>query len=313
MSTRAFTESVLTSGGEQCVLQYCEPISGSKLLNLSAAIMPREKEATLLWIECGSCNGESMAILGAEGPGKTGDNLSDFLTSEQVRLLWHPSLSEATPKEAAKIIDRILAGEEELTILCVEGSIINGPQGTGMYDTFDGRPKRDIIRGLCAQAEYVIAMGVCAAFGGIPAAAPNPTESCGLQFTNEQPDGLLSPGWRSKAGLPVINISGCPADAKTMIETMSMILYGAPLELDKFNRPVTVGPCLSDGANKRCGTAEKVGYSCVGCIGAKFPLNKPLFRQTERPKKEHRRSHNTRMLFLPAGRMSAGGGDSGNG
>jgi hypothetical protein len=71
-----------------------------------------------------------------------------------------------------------------------------------------------------------------------------------------------------------------------MIETMSMILYGAPLELDKFDRPVTVGPCLSDGANKRCGTAEKVGYSCVGCIGAKFPLNKPLFRQMERPKKE---------------------------
>src|SRR5262245_8488882 len=66
-----------------------------------------------------------MAILDAEGPGKTGDNLSDFLTGEQVRLLWHPSLSETTPKEAAEIIDRILTGEEELTILCVEGSIIN--------------------------------------------------------------------------------------------------------------------------------------------------------------------------------------------
>jgi hypothetical protein len=71
-----------------------------------------------------------------------------------------------------------------------------------------------------------------------------------------------------------------------MIKTMSMILDGDLLELDKFNRPVTVGPCLSDGANKRCGTAEKVGYSCVGCIGAKFPLNKPLFRQTDRQKKE---------------------------
>lgn len=242
-----------------------------------------------------------MAILGAEGLGKTGDNLSDFLTGEQVRLLWHPSLSETTPKEAAEIIDRILAGEEELTILCVEGSIINGPHGTGMYDTFDGRPKRDIIHELCAQAEYVIAMGVCAAFGGIPAAPPNPSESCGLQFTNEQPSGLLRPDWRSKAGLPVINISGCPADAKTMIETMSMVLDGAPLELDKFNRPVTVGPCLSDSADKRCGTAEKVGYSCVGCIGAKFPLNKLLFRQVERPKKEPQALPQCEMLFFPAG------------
>ncbi|HEY6382907.1 MAG TPA: hypothetical protein VIY07_14010, partial [Pseudolabrys sp.] len=175
------------------------------------------------------------------------------------------------------------------------------PHGTGMYDTFDGRPKREIISELCAQAEYVIAMGVCAAFGGIPAAPPNPTESCGLQFTNEKPGGLLGPGWRSKAGLPVINISGCPADAKTMIKTMSLILDGASLELDKFNRPVTVVPCLSDGVNKRCGTAEKVGYSCVGCIGAKFPLNKPLFRQVERPKKEPEALPHCEMLFLPAG------------
>jgi hydrogenase small subunit len=241
-------------------------------------LIGRDKEATLLWIECGSCNGESMAILGAEGLGKTGENLSDFLEDEQVRLLWHPSLSETSPKEAARIIDRILAGEEELTILCVEGSIINGPHGTGMYDTFDGRPKRDLIRALCGRAENVIAMGSCAAFGGIPAAPPNPSESCGLQFTNEQPGGLLGTGWRSKSGLPVVNISGCPADARTMIKTMGLILDGAPLELDKFNRPMTVGPCLSDGVSKRCGTAEKVGYSCLGCIGAKFPLNKPLFR-----------------------------------
>src|SRR5262245_19318654 len=140
------------------------------------AFSSRDKEVTLLWIECGFCNGESMAILGAEGPGKTGDNLFDFLTGEQVRLLWHSFLSETTPKEAAEIIDRILAGEEELTILCVENSIINGPQGTGMYDTFGGRPKRDIIRELCAQAENMIAIGACVAFSGIPDAPTTPHE-----------------------------------------------------------------------------------------------------------------------------------------
>jgi Ni,Fe-hydrogenase I small subunit len=280
-------------------------IHSGQLKQLSAEqlqyLLGKDKEATLLWVECGSCNGESMAILGAEGPGKTGHNLSDFLEDEQVRLLWHPSLSDKSPKEAAGIINRITAGGEGLTILCVEGSIINGPHGTGMYDTFDGRPKRDIIRALCDQADYVIAMGTCAAFGGIPAAPPNPTESCGLQFTNEQPGGLLVPEWRSKAGQPVINISGCPADARTMIETMSMILDGVPLELDKFNRPTTVGPCLSDSLSKRCGTAEKVGYSCVGCIGAKFPLNKQLFRQVERPKSEPQALPQSEMVCSPVG------------
>jgi Ni,Fe-hydrogenase I small subunit len=281
-----------------------KPVSSAQLQNFFG----RDKEATLLWMECGSCNGESMAILGAEGPGKTGDNLSDFLEDEQVRLLWHPSLSEIAPKEATVIIDRILAREERLTILCVEGSIINGPRGTGMYDTFNGRPKRDLIRALCDRAEYVIAMGTCAAFGGIPAAPPNPSESCGLQFTNEQPGGLLGPEWRSKAGLPVINVSGCPADARTMIKTMSLILAGLPLEFDKFNRPQTVVPCLSDGVNKRCGTAEKVGYSCVGCIGARFPLDKPLFRQVEAQKKGLPIIPLSETLFLNQGELPSGGG-----
>ena len=286
---------------------YSDPLkqaSPEKLPNFFG----RDNQATLLWIECGSCNGESMAILGAQGPGKTGDNLSDFLEGEQVRLLWHPSLSETTPKEATAIINRVLAGEEELTILCVEGSIINGPHGTGMYDTFNGQPKRDLIRALCDQAKYVIAMGTCAAFGGIPAAPPNPSESCGLQFTNEQPGGLLGPEWRSKAGLPVINVSGCPADARTMIETMSLILRGMPLEVDRFNRPVTVVPCLSDGVIKRCGTAEKVGYSCVGCIGAKFPLNKSLLRQVEVPKKELPTIPLSDTIFLNQGELSPCGG-----
>jgi len=266
----------------------------------------RDKEATLLWIECGSCNGESMAILGAEGPGKTGDNLSDFLQVEQVRLLWHPSFSGIAPKEAGVIIDRIIAREEDLTILCVEGSIINGPDGTGMYDTFNGGPKRDLIRALCDRAECVIAMGTCAAFGGIPAAPPNPSESCGLQFTNEQPGGLLGSEWRSKAGLPVINVSGCPADARTMIETMRLTLASRPLEFDKFNRPITVVPCLSDGISKRCGTAEKVGYSCVGCIGSKFPLNKPLFRQVNVPGPALPKIPLMEPVFLNTGDLSSG-------
>src|SRR5262245_13808694 len=108
---------------------------------------------TLLWMECGACSGESMAILGAEGPGMPGDNLADFLQSNPVQLLWHPSLSLESPHEVEGLIGRILAGEQELTLLCVEGSIIHGPDGTGMFDTFCGKPKRDIVGALCHQAD----------------------------------------------------------------------------------------------------------------------------------------------------------------
>ena len=134
---------------------------------------------TLLWMECGACSGESMAILGAEGPGMGGDNLPDFLESSRLQLLWHPSLSLESPKEVEGLIERILAGEQELTLLCVEGSIIHGPDGTGMFDTFCGKPKRDIIAALCDKADYVLAMGTCAAFGGYRRPRPIPPNPAG--------------------------------------------------------------------------------------------------------------------------------------
>ncbi len=240
--------------------------------------MERKAEPTVLWMECGACSGESMAILGAEGRGKQGDTLPAFLEQHGVRLLWHPSLSLESPRQAAAMMSRIAAGEQPLTLLCVEGSIIHGPSGTGRFDTFEGRPKRDLVAELCEHADYVLAMGSCASFGGIPAAPPNPSESTGLQYTNSVPGGLLDPDWRSRAGLPVINLSACPTDATTMIGTMTAIIEGSELELDRMGRPAQQKPCLSEPTEKRCRTADKVGYACYGCIGPKFPLPKALFK-----------------------------------
>jgi uptake hydrogenase small subunit len=239
------------------------------------------EEATLLWMECGACSGESMAILGAEGRGKGDDNLADFLEQWRVRLLWHPSVSLESPSEAAALIEGIVSGAQTLTLLCVEGSIIHGPRGTGMFDTFDAVPKRDIVAALCDRAEFVLAMGSCAAFGGIPAAPPNPSESTGLQYTNSRAGGLLDADWRSRGGMPVINLSACPVDATTMIKTMGVLVDGGTLELDRYQRPPLLKPCLSGADERSCRTAEKVGYACYGCIGAKFPLDKALFRRRE--------------------------------
>jgi len=155
---------------------------------------------TLLWIECGACSAESMAVLGAEGRGKGGDTLPAFLEDYGVRLLWHPSLSLESPQQAAALMSRIVAGEQHLTLLCVEGSIIHGPNGSGQFDTFECRPKRDLVAELCQHADFVLAMGSCAAFGGIPAAPPAPSESTGLQYTNSQRGGLLGPDWVSHGG-----------------------------------------------------------------------------------------------------------------
>jgi Ni,Fe-hydrogenase I small subunit len=225
-----------------------------------------------------------MAILGAEGPGKDGHNLPDFLQANNVQLLWHPSLSLESPSEIKGMLERIIARDQPLTFLCVEGSIIHGPNGTGMFDTFDGIAKKDLIEVLCNRAEFVLAMGTCAAYGGIPAAAPNPTDSSGLQYLGDVPGGLLGADWRSKSGLPVVNLAGCPVDAATMLKTLSGLLDRLPVELDDYQRPSTVNPCLShpEAVNKKCGTSDQVGYACYGCISARFPFPKSLFRHVDR-------------------------------
>ena len=69
---------------------------------------------------------------------------------------------------------------------------------------------KDWIKELSGVAQFVVAIGDCATWGGIPAVAPNPSESTGMQFLKRNKGGFLGSDYTSKAGLPVINIPGCP-------------------------------------------------------------------------------------------------------
>jgi Ni,Fe-hydrogenase I small subunit len=125
--------------------------------------------ATLLWLQTGSCGGDTMSILCADSP-----SLEDLVDDYGIELLWHPSLSIEPAKKLDALIAAILADRQSLDLLCVEGSIMTGPDGSGMYDPYRGRSKMSLIRELAEKAEYVVAAGTCASYGGIPAAPPNP-------------------------------------------------------------------------------------------------------------------------------------------
>lgn len=187
---------------------------------------------TLFWLQTGACGGDSLAILSAEAP-----SLEGLLADHGVELLWHPSLSHQPMRRHDQIVERILAGEQALDILCVEGSIVTAPRGTGLYDSYRGRAKMDLVRDLAARAGAVVAMGTCAAFGGVHAATPNPSDCIGLQFDKAAPGGLFAPDWRSSRGLPVINVAGCPAHPHAMTQTLAWLAAGLPLRLDGLNRP----------------------------------------------------------------------------
>ena len=186
--------------------------------------------ANIVWMQTGACSGDSMALLCADRP-----SIENLVEHYGLNFLWHPSLTAG--HRFGDALDALLSGREKLDILCIEGSLMTGPNGSGQYDTWKGRAKIDIVRQLAPLATHVVAMGTCAAFGGVHAAGPNPTDCTGLQYLNNQPGGLLGADWRTRHGQPVINVAGCPAHPNTMTRLLAMLAENEPLALDTLNRP----------------------------------------------------------------------------
>jgi NiFe hydrogenase small subunit HydA len=190
----------------------------------------------LLWLQSGGCGGCTLSWLGSEmGP------LFATLRDEQLEILWHPSLSEATGTEAQELLRACATGMTAVDILCIEGSMLRGPKGSGRFHLLAGTgiPTVDWVRQLALRARHVVAVGTCAAFGGITAAGNNPTEACGLQYEGEHKGGLLGADFLDATGLPVINIAGCPTHPDWVTETLIALNRGElnASDLDPLGRP----------------------------------------------------------------------------
>ncbi len=192
--------------------------------------------ATLLWLQGGACSGNTMSFLNAEEP-----SACDLVTDFGIDILWHPSLGMELGEAAQKLFYECARGERPLDIFVFEGTVIQGPNGSGRYDMFADRPMKDWVLELANQASVVVAIGDCACWGGIPAVAPNPSDSIGLQYLRKAKGGFLGGDWVSKAGLPVVNIPGCPAHPDWVTQILVAIASGrtGDIALDELQRPQT--------------------------------------------------------------------------
>ncbi len=267
--------------------------------------------ATLYWLQCGGCGGDTMSLLNAESP-----DIIELLGMLDVQVLWHPSLSNGSPGEHRDLFDRILSGEQTLDILCIEGALIRGPGGTGLYDVLAGRPKKDVAAGLAKRARFVVAVGTCASFGGI--GADGEVEACGAQFLKGDKGGFLGEEFTARSGLPVINLPGCPCHCDAVAGALTMLVRGERPALNKYNAPLAwygllvhqgctrneyheyrveeedfgekgclffhmgchgplaYGPCNKVLWNRR-NSKTRVGVPCFGCTRPDFPQPYPFF------------------------------------
>jgi Ni,Fe-hydrogenase I small subunit len=204
-----------------------------------------------------------MSFLNAEEP-----TVCDLLTDFGIEFLWHPSLGMELGEQAQALFHALARGEKPLDIFVFEGTVIRAPGGTGRYNMFAERPMLEWVRMLAPQAGIVVAIGDCACWGGIPAVAPNPSDSTGLQFHRREPGGFLGTNFRSKWGLPVINIPGCPAHPDWITQIVVALATGRAkdIALDELNRPKTFFTSFTQTGKTRA------GMPCTGCTEPEFPF-----------------------------------------
>src|SRR6185312_5934005 len=112
-------------------------------------------------------------------------------------------------------------------VLVIEGSIPNEEIKREGYWAALGTDKKtgqpittcEWIDRLAPKAWAVVAAGTCATYGGSHAMAGNPTGAMGLAD-------YLGWNWRSMAGLPIVNVPGCPVQPDNMTETLLYLLPG---------------------------------------------------------------------------------------
>ena len=121
----------------------------------------------------------------------------------------------------------------------------------------------EMTKDLGSKAAAALALGQCGAYGGIPAAEPNPTGSKGAM------DFFKDVGIKT----PVINIPGCPPHPDWMVGTIAhVLLFGIP-ELDDNGRPkLFYGTLVHDNCPYRSYYDEKKFAKAFGEEGCRVEL-----------------------------------------
>lgn len=219
----------------------------------------------IFWIAGMSCDGCTIALTGASSP-SIERLLRGTLPGLPRVVLHHPFFAQESGRSFLEPYRQAAIGELDAPyIVVVEGSATDdllagegywsamgsGDTGDADANTVDGiaQPLRsmDWIRALAPNAVASIALGTCAAWGGVPGALGNPMGAGSL-------GDLLGGDYRSALGLPLITIPGCAPGGDNIVETLAALLLflrgvGPAPELDDLGRPAWL---FEETVHRRC-------------------------------------------------------------
>ena len=205
------------------------PLPFSTLVAEAAELADR---VPLVWLHLAECTGCSESLIRTDTP-----NL-DTLIFKHVSLEYHETLMAAAGWQAEENLEHALKAYKGNYLLAVEGAVPTANNGAYLTVGCKGHTGLHIVKEAAEGAAAIISVGTCAAFGGIQAAAPNPTGAKGVYEVVDK---------------TVINLGGCPPSEKIIVGTlMYFIMFGKLPALDMFNRPKwAYGARVHDNCERR--------------------------------------------------------------
>jgi hydrogenase small subunit len=199
---------------------------------VAAALEQAVKEYPLIWMQASACSGCSVSVINTIHPSIKNVILDQILPGHQLFLNYHSTLMAATGRASTDAAIETAGKHKGRFIYILEGAIPT--KEAGIYGTLGEERDRQVpmlewVHRLAPDALAVLAVGTCAAYGGVPAAQPNPSGAKGVAAVLKD------------AGIatPVVNIPGCPCHPEWFIGTVArVLLYGLPKpnEVDEFGR-----------------------------------------------------------------------------
>lgn len=217
-------------------MKFCSAMAGA--LALPPAFAPKIAQAldevsrpTLVWLEFQSCTGDTEALLRAESP-TVAELILDILSID-----YAETVMAAAGHLAEANLDKVVREEKGKYIAVVEGSI--PLKDNGVYCCIGGRSAIDRATQVCGGAFATIAVGTCASYGGLPAAAPSPTGAVGIK--------------KAVPSATVLNLPGCPVNADNLTATIvHFLLFKKLPAVDSFGRPLfAYGKRIHDNCERR--------------------------------------------------------------
>lgn len=239
----------------------------------------------LIWLQGSGCTGDTVALISARDP-----SLVDVMTGvlpevEGINIAFHPTIMVPHGEHAMSALDDAKAGKLDPFVLVLEGAVPDekiAKRTGGFFCAIGDKDGKivlltEVLDALKDKAAAVVAVGSCAAYGGPAAGSPNPTGCMGLYD-------YYGRSYRSKLGLPVINIPGCPSPGDSTLKALAymvLVARGAAAvpELDEYNRPLFLFGELVHHICPRAGYLAEGKFShhygepyCMGLLGCKGPI-----------------------------------------